>query len=672
MAIKGDIVAAAAVAALNIALNLPLFEPGEARYRDSIEGGYASMARFWWRHPHPWGWNRTEYGGLPSQFTYLPGISYVAGIAARLAPVAEPYHVYRVVAATFACLAPAALFVFVSYFTRSRPWALAAAVAYTFFSPAYGLISTIDKDRGAVYLPWRLQVLVKYGEGPHNAGLVLMLLALPAMWAAATRGGFSRILLAAVLLAAITLTNWVAALATAFCCLMLMLTLAGTSRQTGFQLRRVAAAGVLGYLLACFWLTPTFVKTIASNWPADAFSYQLQRQQQWLLCGLAASLLIIRLLFAIFFRTRRYLCFTVLSLFGFAWLVVWFYSFGLNVIPEARRYTLEFEVLLLAALCEYLRLMWASSNSSARVAAVFPALILAIDGYPQAASYLGQGFAGRHRFPKENAIEYRIAKRLDELRPRGRVFASGGLRFRLNSWFDFEQVGGVFESGLTTRQVLALAYCAQTARCWGRTADTDNTIAVLKALGVEYLVVHGPKSREHYRDFQRREFTAVLDTLHHEEDDTIYRVPFSSLAHLLYPHERAARVAQQIEVQQYAAALGDGLRPKLHAAWTGPSTLVVEGPVPAGMLVSVQVRAEEGWTAFQDTRPLRVDMDAIGWILLRPFPSNQARIVLEYRGTAEQRIMGAISALTWIAALSAWLWGNRVSLSSPAPFRYGE
>ena len=123
------------------------------------------MARFFAANPNPWGWNPTQYGGLPAQFTYLPSLPYVAGLISRLAPSLEPDYAYRLLASTFACLGPATLFLFVLYFTRSRWWALAAALAYTFFSPSYYLVHTIDVDRGKAYLPWRLQVLVKYGEG---------------------------------------------------------------------------------------------------------------------------------------------------------------------------------------------------------------------------------------------------------------------------------------------------------------------------------------------------------------------------------------------------------------------------------------------------------------------------------------------------------------------------
>jgi hypothetical protein len=39
----------------------------------------------------------------------------------------------------------------------------------------------------------------------------------------------------------------------------------------------------------------------------------------------------------------------------------------------------------------------------------------------------------------------------------GRVMASGGMRFRLDSWFDIPQVGGGFETGLQDRIPVDLA-----------------------------------------------------------------------------------------------------------------------------------------------------------------------------------------------------------------------
>jgi hypothetical protein len=60
----------------------------------------------------------------------------------------------------------------------------------------------------------------------------------------------------------------------------------------------------------------------------------------------------------------------------------------------------------------------------------------------------------------------------------------------------------------------------------------------LKAIGAEYLVVHGPRSKEYYHDFKNPEkFDGLLESVYREEDDVIYRISVSSLAHLVRPNE---------------------------------------------------------------------------------------------------------------------------------------
>ncbi len=195
--------------ALNAVFNAPLFMRGEMPFRGSIEGGYAAMARFVSAHPSPWGWDPLQYCGLPTQFLYLPLLPYLSALAVRIFPAAPPDYAYRVLTALAACLAPVAVFGVALYFTGSRGWSLAAGLAFAFLSPAYGLFPQIEKDRGLAQLPWHIQVLAKYGEGPHNTGLALLPVALLALWIAARRRDVRSLLPAAVLLAAIPLTNWV-------------------------------------------------------------------------------------------------------------------------------------------------------------------------------------------------------------------------------------------------------------------------------------------------------------------------------------------------------------------------------------------------------------------------------------------------------------------------------
>jgi hypothetical protein len=653
---------AVAVFLLNIWLNAPLFVPGELPFRGSIEGGYVAMARFLSGHPNPWGWNPLPYCGMPVQFMYVPALLYVSALGMWLLPHVSPDAVYRTIVAVLTCLGPVTLFFFALHFTRSRKWSLAAALAYSLLSPSYALFPAVEKDRGIVQLAWRVQVLAKYGEGPHNAGLTLLPLALLAVWLAGRERGYRRIFGAALLLAAIPLTNWVAALTLAISCLLLLLAAWG---EAEFRPWRVFAAAALAYLLACFWLTPSFVRTIAFNWPADSFAYRLEEKQAWLLAGMAAGVLIIRLLFRLM-RGSFYFCLVTLGAFVFGWIATAYYVYGVDTIPESRRYAIEFELFLALALIEGFRLAAGSSNSTARLCAFGTAGVMLLVGMPQLWAYVGQGWQKWMPSPPESTVEHRLGQWLAQHPPQGRVFASGGLRFRLNSWFDLPQVGGGFETGLQNRLPVDLAYRIRSGKGLQQGYEAEETLLDLKALGAQYVVVHGAKSREYYRDFLRPDRLSGLTPVFHIEDDTIFALPARPLAHLMDPAEFPdddIRYHPEV-LARFVAGMEDPSRPLTEVQWKDTRTLVLSGPVPAGKLLMVQVNAAPGWHATQAGREIAVSEDKLGYLVLHPSPATDARVELRYRGTAEQRVMAGVSAVAWLAALAGFF---RASRKRPRP-----
>src|SRR5664279_1485593 len=464
---------------LNLWLNAPLFMSGELPFRGSVMGGYVSMSRFLSEHPNPWGWNPLPYCGLPVQFMYVPVLPYLSALGIRLLPHVSPDQVFRSMVSLAACLGPVTLFFFALYFTRSRRWALVTALAYSFLSPSYGLFPAVEKDRGIVQLPWRIQVLAKYGEGPHNTGLTLLPIALLALWLAGKRRGTPRILLAAVLLAAIPLCNWVAAFALAISCLLLLLAACGEP---------------------------------------------------------------------------------------------------------------EFQPFLALALAEGFRLTLKNSNQTVRLCAWGSGGLLLLAGLPQLWAYATQGWHEWLPLAPESTIEYQLAHWIAEHPPQGRVFASGGLRFRLNSWFDIQQVGGGFETGLRNRVPVDLAWGIRTAGNLWPGHEAEDTLSKLKALGAGYVVVHGSKSQEYYRDFVRPErMAAALQPLYHTADDTIYALPPRRLAYLVRPEEIPNSDVREHHdaLTRYVAAIEDPSRPELRSEWIGTSTLAMTGAAPPGYLVAV-------------------------------------------------------------------------------------
>ncbi|MGH9657445.1 MAG: hypothetical protein ACRD96_02815, partial [Bryobacteraceae bacterium] len=361
-------------------------------------------------------------------------------------------------------------------------------------------------------------------------------------------------------------------------------------------------------------------------------------------------------------------------LFGFGWSVAWWYAAGIRILPESRRYALEFELFLFVAGVALLHRLSQSSNPLLRLRGAATAVVLSAFGLAQLWNYTTQGFARRNPIPKEQTIEHRLALRLAALAPRGRVFASGGLRFRLNSWLPVPQVGGSFESGLDNRLPLQLAFQVRTGVNSQPGRESLDAIAELKTLGVEYLVVHGPKSREHYRDFWNpKKFEGYLEVVHREEDDTIYRVPFTSYAHLARSEELPDWPRGSIlpVLEPDAAASEDPARPKLRAEWRGPNSMVIEGPMRENMYVSVHVSDHSGWVALQDGIPIVHEPDWMGLMVLTPRPSAHSRIELRFDGTPEQRAFAALSVLVWLAAAIYLIrnlrWPTRVRPPSLTP-----
>lgn len=650
--------------ALNILLNWRIFLPGVTPYRGSIESGYASMARLLAQHPNPWAWNPLQYCGLPVQMTYLPLLPYWNALWVWVLPGVEPTHIHRLTCALALCAGPAVVYILVRYFTASRRTAFYTALAVSFLCPLYALIQTISLDRGILQVPWRIQVLIKYGEGPHTVGLTLLPLAIIAVHRCALRSDFPSLWLAATALAVVVLTNWVAGLATAFCVVALLLCYGSAD---GFSWRRVMGAGLLGYLLAAFWLTPTFILRMAGNWPKDAFGYQLRELEQFSFAGWVLGILILWVFSRRFLSRHRYLTFLLLCTYGFGFLVCLFYAYGINVIPESRRYSIEYGLFLLLLLCELARLLFALPKW--QWAAAFAIVAGLLQQTPHVTQFVGHRYDKWTLQAREETPEFRAGAALARFEPKGRVFLSGGSRFRINSWFDLPQTGGVFETGLRNRLPAEMAFQIRTDLNSAAGEEAANSIRQLRAMAVEYIVIHGPGSEEFYRDFKLpAKFDGVLEKVWNEEADSIYRLTPMRYAHLVRPSELPARVASPYKsLQPYVDALTDPGRPVLAFKWSSNSDAMIEGTFPEEYKVAVAVSYEKGWRATQGGQELEVVPNSLGFLTISPHPSLNAPIKIHYSPPLETVLFSFVSLITWSGCAVYWLGLRRRHVSTAAP-----
>ncbi len=143
----------------------PLFK---ARYTDkwaSIESTFIGDARFLadhWSHPQ---WQPLWYGGTRFDYIYPPALRYGTALISKVTgtwPV-KAYHIYT---AFFYCIGIAGVYLLVGVGTRSRGMAWLCAGAAALMSPSFLFLTEIRRDAW-MWLPARLGVMVKYGEGPH-------------------------------------------------------------------------------------------------------------------------------------------------------------------------------------------------------------------------------------------------------------------------------------------------------------------------------------------------------------------------------------------------------------------------------------------------------------------------------------------------------------------------
>ena len=639
--------------AVSVTLNYPLMQPGESPYRASIEPGYSGMSKFFAQHPSPWGWNPFAYCGLAAQFLYLPLVHYTAISAAWLMRIPAAYG-YELVTGLAMCIGPVTVFAMVFYFTRSRKWAFIVAATYLFFSPSYSMFLKVDHDRGFAQLPWRIQAAVQYGERPHNFGLMLMPLAVIALHAASVRRRYGFVFLAAILLAAVALTNWIAGMGMAMIGIAMLLAQRGASDSYEFRVGRALGAALLAYLLACFWLTPSLIGTVLFNWPKDSYNFNLQILQ-WLalavwLAGSYAAYYFLRQSGWNFYSRFVTLCVTM-----FGGLMFTIYWLGLDAIPESHRYLCEFDLFVILAGWEWFRIARQSENRKVRRGAAIACAAIFLWGSSQPYKYLAQGWDKWRPVAAELTPEYRVAKWVESQHPQGRVMASGGTRYRLNNITPMEQIGGTFETGLRNRTPVHYDYQIRTSAGSESGSEGADAVLQLKAMGVEYVVVHGPMSKEFYRDYsQPFKFDTLLERVYADRGDMVYRVPFKSYANLIRSDEIPRQARPPKNIGTYVSAIEDDNRPQLTAKWLNVNELEIKGPVEKDYFAAVRVSWDPGWEALQDGTPIELSRDALGFMLLRARPAENSTILLQYRGTTEQRTMAGVSGLAWLLAIG-WL-----------------
>ena len=631
------------LAALNLAVVWRLFFVEYLLNLGSIEPAFFAISRWMLERPTELAWFPWWYGGIPLENAYPPLMHAVVAIAAWAAGW-SPALAHHVVGAVAYCLGPPALALLAWRLSRDVTLSLAAGAVYALISPAALLVPPIGVDMDSVWEARRLHNLTHYGEGPHVFALTLIPWALVALDGALERRQARCFYLAALLAAAVVLTNWIGAVALAAAAAAYLF--ARLERGFGMRACQAAAVGLLAYAFACRWLPPSMIATVRRNAQLTGGGFPIGLEQ----VALGAALLGLFLAAALLLRRRASLAlrFSVLLSILFGGVVLHWGWTGGYILPQPFRFQLEMEAAfaLLAAfsLGPLVRRLGRPKLTAAVLAGA--ALI-------QFAHY--QSYAARKLRPLDitESLEYEAAALFAREFPGDRVYAAGSTALWLNVFADNPQLGGGFDQGITNPKIPLAYYGVHLGvKDGGRTADW------LRAFGVRGVLVSGPASRDIYPQYQDPDkFEGLLPLVWCDGDDRIYRVPqrAESLVHAI-PREAVPQESKSWEdvaaLAPYLKALEHPIAPRPAVERPRSDRMTIRASLVPGQVLSVQISHDPGWRALVGDVEVPVGADGLGQMVVEPGCGGDCVVELIYDGGRERALcFGAFVAAALGAAL---------------------
>jgi hypothetical protein len=610
------------------ALIKPLFK---VKYLDkwaSIESTFISDARFLAEHwPHP-NWQPLWYCGTRFDYVYPPMLRYGTAGLTKLFPIL-PVRAYHIYTAFFYCLGIAGVYLFVRICSGSRGAAWLAAIAATLVSPSFLFMKDARADAW-YWVPQRLGVLVRYGEGPHMTALALLPIALAFAYRAMQKRRPIDLALAAVGCAMVVSNNFYGATSLAIIFPILAWSLYITQLDMKIWWRALAII-LLAYGLTASWLVPSYLRITLAN-----MQFVSEKGNAWSIwVGLAVAIAFI-LLTDKYARGKTAHAYTVLVI----GIVVFFtmnvlgqYYFNFRIIGEPSRMVPELDLVLIIGAVEILRRLWYSKPQWRTVARTAAAVVVVVS------LATSKGFVRRawRMYPTDpnvkERVEYRMQDWIAQNMPQARTLAAGSVRFWYDAWNNLPELGGGSDQGLSN----TISIPAQWQILMGDNAELS--VLWLQVLGTDAIIVSDEKSQDTYHDYAApKKFVGVLPVLlDDKQGNVIYRVPRR------YPG--LARVVNTRELDSLGPILQDGDLNGLraHAAlvergpdvpaqswWESTDVLRVKAKLSEGQSLVVQESYDVALRAYSGGRPLPVRPDSLGFIRIDAPPRDyDIRLVYE-------------------------------------------
>jgi hypothetical protein len=638
--------------ALSAFLIWPLFRMEYMENWGSIESTFIADGRMLReRGPHA-AWQPNWYLGTRFDYVYPPALRHGTAALSKWLDVstARSYHIYT---AIMYCLGIAGIYWLVRAGSGWRVWAWVAAISVSIQSPVLLFVEIIRKDYAAVrYMPTRLGVLIRYGEGPHMSALAILGFALAAAWWGLRKGQRLALVISAFLCAVVVANNFYGATALAIFFPILVWAIAITDRDP-WVLARAVGIAALAYGLSAFWLTPSYLRVTLTNMklvsqPGHTWSILLE-------IGLMAAFGWVSWILAKGRPERAWQVFAAGSLSRIALYVLGNSYFDFRTIGEPHRFGPEFDQFFIMGIVTVIAWLW-RRGWSPRLAVVglIVLSLIPVKGWlrrPWSVFESAQGY--QHR------VEYELTKWVHDNMPASRVFVAGSVRFWFNAWFDLAEVGGGSDQG-TLNPMSTWAYYQVIG------ADTlEARIAWLQATGADAVVVNYPESREYYHDYRAATKFETMPVLYdNQRGDRIFRVPrkFPGLARIVkaefhkkldppkidYDYDALSRYVQSIEENSPRAAEWNRL---------GPEAIHVKAVLEPGEAIVVQETWDEGWRAVAEGREVPVHQDALHFMFLEPGPGVHD-VTLIYSLPRENQAGRVITGLSLLVGVGL-IWRAR-------------
>ena len=602
-------------------------------------GSFMAISRFiihYWPHLDwfPW-W----FGGEPFENTYTPMLHFIDAAFAGITGCSTA-RAFNFVTAFFYVTGPVFLFLFSWRVSKFLETSFFAALMHSLFSASL-MFQTFRNQVGEIWNPWRLKILVGYGEGPHTTALSVLPLALLLLYLALERRRYLWTIAAGFAMAFLILVNAFGAvdLCIGAACLILALEF----RKIPSASIWTVAIGIGAYLLASPFLTPTLIHTISHNSQSVEGDFRpsvLLPAQCLILAGLAGVWLATRWINDFFIRFSLMFAFVFLAI--TAAYAVW----NRSALPQPHRYSLEWDLAFPLALAFLARPFVLRLP---RTVCLLGLALVLIAGVHQTIKFRRYARIITHETDVTKTIEFKVAKALDHTVGESRAFVAAQAGTWLNVFSDTPQMNSGHDPFNPNWVEAIAAYTIYSGQNAGA-HDAEISTLWLKAFGCHAIYVPGPKSRLSNHPFEHPEkFDGVLPVLWHEEDDTIYAVPqrTRSLAHVV-PEDaivkhRPVNGLDIGETTRYVAALDDPTLPASEMIWRSPSEGHVHTTLRPGQALSVQVTYDKGWVALANGHPAKITRDGIGLTEIQPPCDGDCDIDFIFDGGLERRICRILS-----------------------------